>query len=501
MMKKDIRDDEKMKRRIMLLMLLVLLALALPLTAGTETKSGTFSASEPTCTESGYSVIEEQGVIHFEEIPAIGHQFSSWMIDQEANAKTHICQRCGYQETIRLSSIPEDSIPKLEMNGSLDGIGKKSKVVLSVTYTDSEQSFQCYGILTLQGHSTFGLEKKNYTLRFYDDATGEKKHRVVFRNWNKEHKYILKANYIDVSQCRNLVGAEIWSSIVQTRTVIPDRLSCLPTFGAVDSFPIAVYLNGDFYGLYTLNLHKDDDLYQMKKGKQEALLICNAQTADEALFRSAAMFADDYTSDWEVEFCGTEDASWAQERFNQFISFVMNSSDQEFREHLDDYLDVDAAIDYLIFIYALGLKDSGAKNLVILSFGDQWIPSAYDMDEAFGLDAEDSAYRNPEAFLPSLSNGTWDSGTGSLLWDRILNHFFEQLKERYLDLRGGPLSDDSLLSRYHSYISQIPESFFDYDWYLYPGRLFRFWEMEQQIEQYIPARMAILDELFEGGRE
>lgn len=490
-----------MKRNRMLLALLILLALALPLTAGAEPESGAYTASEPTCTESGYRVIEEQGVISFEEIPPLGHQFSSWVIDLESNTKTHTCQLCGYQETIWLSSIPEDSLPKIELNGSLDGIGKKSRVALDVTYTDAEQSFQCYGILTLQGHSTFGLPKKNYTIRLYDDPKGEKKHRVIFHNWNKEHKYILKANYTDITQCRNLVGSNIWSSIVQARTVIPDRLSCLPTYGAVDGFPVAVYLNGNFHGLYTLNLHKDNDLYQMKKGKREALLICNAQTTDEALFRSAAIFADDYTSDWEVEFCGTEDESWAKESFNQLVSFVMNSSDQEFTEHLKDYLDVDAAIDYLIFIYALGLENSGAKNLVMLSYGGQWIPSAFDMDEAFGLDAQNSVYREPEAFLPSLSGGTFDSSTGSLLWDRILNHFYEPLKERYQVLRSGPLSDDSLLNCFYGFISQIPESFFDYDLYLYPGRPFQFWEMKQQIEQYIPSRMGILDDLFEGGQE
>lgn len=461
--------------------------------------NGKEDRQEPTCIESGYRAFEEQGTIHIEELPPSGHQFNEWTIDSEAKTKTHICQICGYKETIRISSIPEESLPKLELYGSMDGIGRKSRVVLEAKYTDLGQSFQCYALCTLQGHSTFGLPKKNYTIRFYDDAEGNKKHKVAFRNWNREHKYILKANYIDVSQCRNIVGAWIWTSIVKTRDNIPARLSELPTYGAVDGFPVAVYFNSKFFGLYTLNLHKDDDLYMMKKDEHEAVVICNEQKSDESLFRSKAAFLPNNESDWEIEFSGTNDETWAKDSFNQLITFVMESDESSFREHLNEYLDVDAAIDYLIYIYALGLEDSGAKDLVMLSYGDQWIPSAYDMDEAFGLDALDLNYRKPDTFLPQLVDTIWDSGTGSLLWDRILNSFTEQLKNRYLELRNGALSEDSLLKSVRFYSSQIPESFYDYDWYLFPDRDERFIQMDQQIEKYIPTRLKLLDELFIGG--
>ena len=452
----------------------------------------------PTCTESGYKAIEEQGTIRFEQIPPAGHRYGEWAVIDGGTARTRTCLVCGYEETIRISTVPEELLPKLEMSGSLDGIGKKSRAALKVKYTDPEQSFECYGLLTLQGHSTFGMPKKNYTIRFYDDAEGVKKHKVTFRSWGREHKYILKANYTDVSQCRNLVGAEIWADVVRARHIIPERLSALPAFGAVDGFPVAVYLNGDFFGLYTLNLHKDDDLYKMRDG-QEALVICNEEKTDESLFRAPALFMPNNESDWEIEYCGTDDDSWAKDSFNGLISFVMESDDQAFYEHLKDHLDVDAAIDYLIFIWALGLEHSGAKDLVMLMYGDVWIPSAYDMDEAFGLDAAVPAFRAPEDFLPSMSDGVRYSGTGSLLWDRILNVFYASVRERYFELRSGPLSDVNLLGCVDRFYSQVPESFYDYDWYLYPGRPEFLLHMDQQIRQYIPARMALLDDLFEGG--
>ena len=456
---------------------------------------------EATCTESGYKIIEKQGVVTLEEIPPLGHQFNEWEIDYNSESKKHTCKICGYEEIIHLSSIPEETLPRLELSGSMDGIGRKNRVALKAKYSDSEQSFECYGLLTLQGHSTYGLPKKNYTIRFYDDAEGTIKHRVCFRDWNAEHKYILKANYMDVSQSRNIVGANIWSSIVQSRNNNPVRLNQIQTKGAVDGFPIAVYFNGDFFGLYTLNLHKDEDLYMMKKNKQEAIVICNEQTMEESLFRSEALFLPNNESDWEIEYCGTADQEWVKDSFNTFITFVMESGEIEFHDRLHEYLDVDAAIDYLIFIHALGLENSGAKDLVMLSYGDQWIPSAYDMDEAFGLDALKPGYREPAEFLPQCSEGQWDSGTGSLLWDRLMNAFWEKIRERYHELREGPISNQSLLDVFSSYTAQIPESFYDYDWYLYPGRSLRYADMLHQIEQYIPARMKLLDEIYLDGEE
>lgn len=455
----------------------------------------------PTCTENGYISHIDQGTTIIEEIPALGHTFGEWILSADGMYNTRICQVCGYLENIHINTIPENHLPRLDLYGNMEGIGKKSKVVLEASFTSLDQSFHCYGILTLQGHSTYGMPKKNYTIRFYDDQRGNVKHKVYFRNWSKEHKYILKANYTDLTQCRNLVGANLWTEMVQSRNNVSNRIRELPTYGAVDGFPIAVYLNDGFFGLYTLNLHKDDDLYHMRSGKPEAILICNKQTEPESLFRSPATFTTDHSSDWEIEYCGTEDETWAAESFNELVFFVMNSNDQEFREHLCEHLDVDAAIDYLIFLYTLGLQNGGAKDLVMISFGDLWIPSAYDMDDGFGLDSANEAYLSPAEFLPQKVNGTWDSGTGSLLWDRLLENYTDTITDRYWVLRKEILTEESLLNRVQSFVSQIPESFFDYDYYLYPQRPVQDLYMLDQIKQYIHNRIPILDHVFRRKQE
>lgn len=452
-----------------------------------------------TCTEPGYVMNSDllTGTTSVEHLPVLGHDFSKWTADQAAATQSRTCSRCGFEETIRLSSVTDESIPTLRLKGSLDGIGKKVKVALEAEFSGMGQTFECYAIMTLQGHSTYGYEKRNYTVRFYDDDQSVVKHKVQFKDWNREHKYILKANYMDLSQCRNLIGARIFSLMAASREQLSPRLSALPTLGAVDGFPVSVYLNDEFFGLYTMNLHKDDDLYQMQEGERAALVICNQQTTEEALFRAPAAFLPDYSSDWEIEFCGTQDETWAKNSFNELIGFVMNSTDEEFREKLPSYLDREAAIDYLIFIYALGLQRSGAKDLVMLSYGDRWIPCAYDMDEAFGLDAERAAYLAPEAFVPVKTDGRWDSGTGSLLWDRMLNAFEDEIRARYAFLRGDVLSVENLNGMVGEFMGGIPEGLYDMDVNLYPGRPMKDPDMKTQITTYIEKRFEILDAILE----
>ena len=463
--------------------------------SGASASSITQTIVESTCTQPGYILTRdaETDITQIEHLAAPGHAFGRYTPDEDRLTQTRICSVCSFAETIRISTISDKDFPRLYLTGSMDGIGKKQKIALEASFSGKGQSFACYAIMTLQGHSTFGLPKHNYTVRFYDDDQALLKHKLRFNDWSSEHKYILKACYDDPSLCRNLVSARIWREMTACRSNLSPRIAMLPTLGTVDGFPVEVYLNNEYFGLYTLNLHKDDDLYGMKNGEHAALIICNHRTTNESLFRSPAAFAPDYTSDWELEYCGTPNEEWAKRSFNALIDFVMHSSDDEFRRKLKNHLDVDAAIDYLIFMYALGLPQSCAKDMVLLSYGDTWIPAAYDMDKAFGLDPDRAAYLSPDDFLPEKVNGLWRSGTDSLLWDRLLNSFETDIQTRYTRLRQSVLSEENILNHIHTFIGSIPESFYDMDMNLYASRPLIAADMEKQITDYVSLRFAALD--------
>ena len=454
---------------------------------------------EPTCTEPGQILTEDSEThsITAETVPALGHSFGEWETISDSCYESRTCMVCGYTEYRLPESREEAAVARLELTGDIWGINKKSKVTLDAAFSGQNKEFNCYAIMTLQGHSTLDLNKPNFTIRFYDDHEGNAKHKLIFNDWQKEHKYILKADYYDVTQCRNIVGARLWRAVTASRENLHPRIAALPTLGASDGFPVSVWLNGDFFGLYTMCLHKDDDLYGMEKGEREAILICNANSEDEAEFRALAELDEEGVHNWEMEFCGTEDYTWAKDGFNSLIDFVMYSSDEEFRTGLSEYLDVDAAIDYLIFIYAMGLTHSGTKDLVMLNYGDVWIPSAYDMDEAFGMMPKGRGTYAPDVFLPACVDGVWTSDTDSLLWDRLLQNYGEEIKARYKELRKDALSDENILSVVDTFIGEIPETLYLRDAECYPGRLSAS-DMTLQIHHYLSKRLSLLDGILGG---
>ena len=455
---------------------------------------------EPSCTEAGQILTEDPQThtVRAETIPPTGHSFGEWT-PADGGYEERICSVCGASEHRVMMTAAEEQFPRLDLRGSMEGINKKARVTLEADFTGAGEDFQCYAVMTMQGHSTLGLDKQNYTLRFYDDQDAQEKHKLRFGDWKKEHKFILKADYLDVTQGRNLICAQLWRAVEETRENLPPQIAALPTLGTVDGFPVSVWLNDSFLGLYTLCLHKDDDLYGMHDGEQSAILICNRSVEDEAFFRAPVELDAEGVHDWEIEFSGTEDWDWARESFNSLIDFVMRSSDEEFRERLRDYLDVDAAIDYLVFICTLGLVNSGAKDLVMLSYGGAWIPTAFDMDEAFGMMPGGEGFYPPDSFLPQREDGVWTSGTGSLLWDRLLQNFDEEIRTRYQTLRQGVLSEENILSAVDAYIGGIPASLYLREAERYPGRPAAS-EMKEQIQNYLIERLPILDEKL-GGTE
>ncbi len=458
----------------------------------------------PTCTENGYTLrkdVETGRTVVTDVVPAPGHRFGAWEVLEQPQGvhcgrQKRVCSVCETQE--EQAVYPQLAIPRLSLTGSLEGIGKKSEVDLTAVMLDEDQQsvFDCFATLKYQGHESLGYDKKNFTLKLYRDEGHEEKLKLQFSHWNKENKYILKANYIDPTSCRNLVCADVWADICKTREHLPKQFAGLSNYGAVDGFPVALYINDRFEGLYTMNLHKDDDLFGMKDGEKQAILISNNFQSPEALFRAPAAFHDG--SPWEVEYCGTEDQSWVKEGLNELIDFVMTADDAAFRTGLAQYLDVESAVDYLIAVYALGLTDNGRQNLVLVSYGAPWTASLYDMENAFGLNLEGTAHYAPEQFLPVRTADGWDSATDSLLWDRLLKNFEPEIRARYIQLRQSVLDPDALCERVEGFVSTVPDTVYQAEWDTWT-RTFAGADEPAQITTYIRQRIAALDLIFMEG--
>ena len=489
-------------KRMKRLTAVVIIAIMIPLAAGMGENAANREVHPPTCTEAGYTkTTGADGSITMEPgEPARGHTFGKWQKDEKTGKYSRTCPVCGLVET---EEAGISALPRIDLNGSFEGIGKKERVLVRFEYREEGLEISCFSYTSWQGHSSLTAEKKNFTIRLFADEEMEDKNREVMRpGWQAEHKYILKANYHDLSLSRNLTCAEIWGEMAACREGIPERLKKTSNYGAVCGFPVTVYHDGEFLGLYTMNLHKDDDLYGLRYGSEEAIMICNRAGTQAGLFRAEATFetTDWEKGDWEVEYSGTDDDSWVKDSFNELIRFVMTADDEQFKEGLSAYMDVNSAIDYLIFLYAMGLTESADKDLTMIRYADApWIVTVYDMEDAFGLSDHGSEVLGPEEFLPKKGADGWTTNTGSLLWDRIMNVYTEEIVNRYKELRRSVLTEENIRAKAESILNGIPEWLVEKDYELYPGRNAVSGDREKLLE-YIHERLPLLDDAMTGER-
>ena len=453
----------------------------------------------PTCTEKGYSVYAWGGKTQIKDlVDAKGHDFPQWEIVYTPNGvagglRTRTCQACGYKEEEIYHE--QGTLPQIYLTGSLEGIGKKEKVILRAKFSIQGNAFDGYAQLKYQGHSALENEKKNYTVKFFADESCNEKQKLVFSHWNAEHKYILKANYSDTSRSRNLICADLWSQMVVTRQTVHSRLQETSNLGAVDGFPVEVYLNDSFHGTYNLTLHKDDDLFSMEDGQQDGIVIINETETPAAFFREAIDW--DTTPDWEVEFSGTENTDWLTAKTDAFHSFVRSSSDEEFRSRLHTYVDQESLIDYMIAMYALGLPAHASRDLMLATYKNGvLIASLFDMEDAFGMKRDGSGFEAADYGLPVLQENVLLSGTDSLLWDRMIRNFYPELCARYQVLREDVLSEQNILKIAQEKISAVPANVNRADYLLYPGQPQQELDHLEQIKAYTSERLSLLDDIF-----
>lgn len=159
--------------------------------------------------------------------------------------------------------------------------------------------FKKRAILNAQGNSSLGFVKKNVAIDICDDEwIGDDTPKVRIGNWVPQDSFHMKAYYTDFFRGVGAVSYKLYDQIVRTRGNMYDRpwkkalldLSKIETTtkslgnphvgdyelltdtGArcfPDGFPVAVYLNGTFYGIFSFQLKKHRDNYHMNKSTAE----------------------------------------------------------------------------------------------------------------------------------------------------------------------------------------------------------------------------------------
>ena len=375
------------------------------------------------------------------------------------------------------------TLPKLFLTGDTTGISKKNAVDMKVEYVNSGKNFTDKCTLKYQGTSSLNYPKKNFTIKL-----GSK----VDLGFGQQKKYCLKANYIDHSHARNIVSARLWSEIVKSResyNKLPVQLKNSPNNGAIDGYPIKLYLNGKYEGLYTLNVPKDAWMFGMDDSKDEHCVLCG-EDYGSGCFRAPAKIDG---KDWSDEIHDTVPTTILT-RWNEVIDFVMNSTDEEFKAGINNYIDLQSLIDYYIFAYVSCGIDSMGKNQIYCTYDSvKWYASMYDMDSTWGLYWNGSSFVSAEYKCQEEYESMVDGRPGNLLYLRLANVFSKEIIERYNTLRKSVLSIKNIICKFEEFTDLISSDLYTEDGEIYTEIPSKTTNNIKQIRAYAKDRLAYVD--------
>ena len=359
----------------------------------------------------------------------------------------------------------DDDIPMIFITGTIPD--SKTYVSGELEYVSKSYRFHAYTYIKLQGKSTLYLPKKNYTVNLYSDENRSVKLNKEFKNWGFHNNFVLKADYNDILHARNVVGAKLWGKVVQSRSdydTLPEELKNSPNNGAIDGFPVRVYINREYNGLYNWTIPKCDWMVGMNSANANHVLL-NAEfndTGDIAYQNNPCNFNMLWDGDknyFDVEV--GENSPELVSSLNTIISSIINNDSAS----LEQSLDIKSAIDYFIFQEIILGVDGLANNMLLATYDmTKWYLSAYDMDSTFDLDWNGEILDWYDSDMPSTP---YDNRYSSLL-QYIWNNYYDEYAVRYAELRKSVLSYSSIIEEFEKYIGIFGEDVYIQDTAIYP---------------------------------
>ena len=313
---------------------------------------------------------------------------------------------------------------------------KKDVRSITAMFSQGTKEHTYHATIKVQGSSSLRYSKKNYTIEFFDDRAHENKSAVDV-GWGAENEYCLKANWIDKTHSRNVVTAKL-AAEVQAKYGIMEEAPCN---GLIDGFPVEVYINDEFHGIYTWNIPKAAWMFGMDEANPNHIVMCGEDWEPAATFHDLPNF-----SSWSVE-AGPENEE-TLDKFTRLSNFIINSSDEEFKENFDKYLDLDATLNYHILVEFAYLPDNCGKNMLVVTYdGETWAPSLYDLDTSWGAYWDGSQLWDYKNELTSFSTNN--------LGRRVEELFAQELHDRYFELREEILTKEHVLDLFNAFNARI----------------------------------------------
>ena len=376
-------------------------------------------------------------------------------------AAVYRCEKCKKEEK-RSFSYTDIDIPLVSITGDLSSFETKSgdldrehKETVTFLYQSKAISVDCTATVKLQGKSSSTDPKKNFSINLMDGESSKKKNVAFDEAWGEGYKYVLKANYSEPSSVRNIALSALYGQMAHGLDLV-DHYTHLVNCGAVDGYPVLLYVNGQYQGLYNWVIRKDKWLYGMgNEDAGEAVL----DGSDIGVFESeegVVILPEGMASakSWSEEYVNEKygEVGWAEASFNEMLFAIRSADSAHVRTMIAEYVEVERALDVILFNSVFGATDSITGNQVWCTFdGKKWAPVPYDYDRSLGRSGN---------CLTEADESIAEVISENLLYEIIMNAYLEEIRARYAALRRNVFTVENVINFVEKKMSGLDDRYF-----------------------------------------
>lgn len=450
--------------------------------------------SESDCSAGGYvyKICKICGYVEYiEATQAKSHDIKEYFDDIRYQTRYGYCAQCGTKVTDGEYQHPQ-GIDRLYIYGTPEG----SVIPIEVTYVDGEQIYNAFGFISKDGNESNDYSKKDYDIQLFLDRERENPLSInPDLTLSSYDSFSLKSEYVDKSGVRNLTASAVWSAVVATRKNIDKNIVDLPNYGADAGFPILVYTNNNYKGAYNLCKPNDGSLFGLSDAESQALVYTYPffGTFDFRISKNESEYIP-----CQIIFPTDKEAKKnVADNFSEFADFILHASDEEFVSQIEKYLDVEAAVDYLICAYAFGADKNFDLFCNWVTYdGQKWIPSMYNLIYTFGIDIKGDYVSPQDIVTPKFSENILISGTSNALWDKLCKNFPELIYERYTVLRSSLLTAENITSVFEGFAEKISDEVYKSEFLEYSEKDYLTGKYDSEsIYKWLQERFLALDEV------
>lgn len=378
----------------------------------------------------------------------------------------------------------------------------KGKITRGIIQFNDMQGnyFEKYIEMDIHGRTSAAFKKKNYTFDFFNDKECSDSAKLRFGDWVSMDSFYFQGWYSDAFRGIDIIGYQLYQEIIKTRGFLKDKPYKKVIYkDAVSSatentnteqnlsknalctplgFPVILYHEGKFFGVYTVMLKKNRENFLMDKKDYKAVmldldsgsivsgvkdwgsfeirnpktLICvdgskyDGDNPKELIDESSEKYSS--TNKDMVNTVKTKKAILGlADAFTEVQTAISEKkTTEEIKEIIESHYDVDYLIDYLIFSNVVCNVDGWGGNWQWTTWdGVKWNPNPYDLNATFGLD--------PYGILASEA---LTSILSSSIATVVLKYYLEEIKTRFKYLRNNNIiTVENIIGLFKTWVDRI----------------------------------------------